>query len=249
MQMILFVRNEVMILMFGMINKINKKTIVNKIGKEFSNEISRISKLVSKRSQKEEETRRWCVDLLKSAMGYSDNEIDTELSVLGKRVDIALHKNDEVFMVIECKAANVNITNAAVNQASVYAMALGAEWAVVTNGHNWKLYRVTATKGVEPDLLELFDIYLLDDDGVSNEDSNYLYFLTKQAINSGETRKFFHEENAYTIDKIANSIIKDDVLILIKESLEKDYKSAFGVSVSIPKDKLRDVLEAYFFDV
>src|SRR6218665_2635179 len=41
----------------------------------------------------EENVRIWVIDSLINALGYSHDEIDTEVRTLGKRVDIALKKN------------------------------------------------------------------------------------------------------------------------------------------------------------
>ena len=91
--------------MIWILGKINKKSRLSKINKEFKQQISRIATQIAKGKRNEEETRRWCVDILRSAMGYKDSDIETELTVLGRRVDIALKDSDKVFMVIECKAA------------------------------------------------------------------------------------------------------------------------------------------------
>lgn len=228
------------------IKSMQRSSRIKKINKEFIEKISEISKQISKRRQNEEETRRWCVDILKSAMGYKGSEIETEFTVLGSRVDIALKDGDEVFMVIECKAANFNLNTAAVNQASRYAVALGAEWAVVTNGHNWQLYRVVPTKGIEPDVIQIFDIYTLDEDGISKQDAQYLYLLTKDAINSGETKKAYHEVNALSFERIQAALKSDQVLDLVVKEIQKSYSDQYGIQVSLKKEELSEILEGVF---
>lgn len=228
------------------IKSIQRSSRLKKINKEFVDNLSEISKQISKRKQNEEETRRWCVDILKSAMGYKGSEIETEFTVLGSRVDIALKDGEEVFMVIECKAATFNLNNAAIKQASRYAVALGAEWAVVTNGHNWQLYRVVPTKGLEPDVIQIFDVFTLDEDGVSKQDSQYLYLLTKDAIQSGETKRAYHEVNAMTLDRI-HAALKDAAIIdAVSKVIEKDYAAQYGISVSINRGELSEIVSEIF---
>lgn len=228
-------------------SKFSKKSKIKKIGKEFQQQVGRIALQLSKGGRNEEEARRWCVDLLKSpSMGYKEEDIETEARVLGKRVDIALKDDGKIFMVIECKAATVNINGSAINQAASYAVALGAEWAVVTNGHNWCLYHVSPTKGVEPDITEMFDIFILDEDGVSESDAHSLYLLTKAAVASGETKKLFHELNCTSIDRMKSAMMSADVVSLIKRKLEDGYRENMGVSVSIDDQDIADLIENIF---
>lgn len=229
-----------MIWMIG--KKINKKSRLNKINKEFTQQIGRIATQIAKGKRNEEETRRWCVDLLRSAMGYKDTDIETELSVLGQRVDIALKDSDKVFMVIECKAATVKLGDAAINQAATYAMALGAEWTVVTNGCTWMLFYVAPSKGGEPDLYLVFNVEILDDDGLSKEDAEYLYLLTKESVLSGDTKQAFHNAYCLAFDEIRSAICSGPILSQIARKIETEYKTKTGASVTVAENELSEIL-------
>lgn len=229
--------------MIWMLGKITKKTRLNKINKEFTQQIGRIATQIAKGKRNEEETRRWCVDLVRSAMGYKDSDIETELKILGQRVDIAIKDRDKVIMVIECKAATFNLNNAAVNQAANYATSLGAEWFVVTNGHNWQLYHVETNSGSEPDVVQVFDVYILDEDGLSQEDAGNLYLLTKDAIKSGETMLAFHQGNCVSdFDSLRLAISSPSILGQIARKMESEYKSKTGVSVTVSDDEVHEFL-------
>jgi len=233
--------------MFMVFAKFSKKSRIKKINKEFQQQVGRIALQLSKGTRNEEEARRWCVDMLKSsAIGYKEADIETEARVLGKRVDIALKDDGKIFMVIECKAATVNINLPAIQQAATYAVALGAEWAVVTNGHDWSLYHVSPTKGVEPDITEIFDISILDEDGISEDDAYCLYLLTKEAIESGETKKLFHEINCTSIERIKSVVMSDEVVSILKKKLEESYRENMGVSVSVDDEEIKNIFESVF---
>lgn len=221
----------------------SKRTANAKIGKEISNNIGRIAMQIAKGKRNEEETRRWVVDMVRSAFGYKDNEIETELTVLGKRVDIALLDNQRVIAVIECKAATVQLNEAAVNQVSNYTAALDAEWGILTNGNRWILFHVIPRKGREPEINQLFDIEVLDDDGLSKDDINSLYLLTKQAILSGETKMAYHEGFILSGDNIKEAISSPEILANIAEKLKSSYKSKHGVSIDPDKELLRELIE------
>lgn len=140
----------------------------------------------------EENVRIWVIDGLINALGYSHDEIDTEVRTLGKRVDIALKKDGKIFLVIECKGVRTKLSNSVRDQAINYATSLSAPWAVITNGHIWRLYRIIPRPGRDPKLVEIFDIALLDADGVSDSDVESLYLLTARALFGGDTEKMSH---------------------------------------------------------
>jgi predicted type IV restriction endonuclease len=229
-----------------LLKNIKRRNSFKKIDKGFKSQIGRIASLVASGKRNEEETRRWCIDVLKTAMGYKDSEIETESKVLGQRVDIALKNNGKVFLVIECKAATVKLNQAAINQAATYAVGLGAEWAVVTNGHNWMLYHVSPTKGIEPDVIEIFNVSILDEDGISEDDAYYLYLLTSESIFSGETKQAFHDINCLSYANIQAAINNKDVLNLICKNMEANYRKNMGVAVDVSPDEIAPFINEFF---
>jgi len=229
--------------MLGFFKKRNRKTVNAKIVKEISGNIGRIATQIARGKRNEEETRRWCVDMVRSAFGYKDDEIETELTVLGQRVDIALLDGRRVIAVIECKAATLTLGMPAINQAANYAMALGAEWAITTNGHQWLMFHVIPKNGAEPDIHMIFDVQVLDDDGLSKEDVNNLYFITKQAILSGETKQAWHENNLLSFENIKEVVTSPEVIALVAEKLKTTYKAKHGVTLDPDKDSIREVFE------
>ena len=125
--------------MLSLFKEFNQRTALNKIDRAFGDQLERLISMIQKGKRNEEETRLWILDVIKTGLGYKNEDIETESKILGQRIDIALKSGGNVFMVIECKAATIKLNKAAINQAATYAIGLGAEWAVVTNGHRWRL--------------------------------------------------------------------------------------------------------------
>jgi predicted type IV restriction endonuclease len=96
-------------------------------------------------SLSEERIRMWCVDVLRTALGYKDADLDYEVSATNKKIDIAVKHEDAVILVIECKRREM-LKESDRQQALNYAMSRSAEWAVVTNGRTWELLRVIPVK-------------------------------------------------------------------------------------------------------
>ncbi len=54
---------------------------------------------------------------------------------LRKRYDIVVYKNDQPWMIVECKEPNTNINTTVIEQVIRYNMALSIHYFVVTNGN------------------------------------------------------------------------------------------------------------------
>jgi hypothetical protein len=58
-----------------------------------------------------------------------------QLGELTKRFDIVVYKQDKPWMIIECKEANVAISDKTIAQLYQYQQVLEAEYLIATNGH------------------------------------------------------------------------------------------------------------------
>ena len=59
-----------------------------------------------------------------------------QLGELKKRFDIVVYKEDKPWMLIECKEANVTISEKTLEQILQYQQIIEATFLVMTNGHN-----------------------------------------------------------------------------------------------------------------
>ena len=59
-----------------------------------------------------------------------------QLGELKKRFDIVVYKEDKAWMLIECKEANVTISEKTLEQILQYQQIIEATFLVMTNGHN-----------------------------------------------------------------------------------------------------------------
>lgn len=194
----------------------------------------------------EENVRIWVVDSLINALGYTHEQVDTEVRTLGKRVDIALKKDEQIFMVIECKSVRTKLSNSVRDQAINYATSLSAPWAVITNGHLWRLYRIIPRPGRDPKLIEIFDVALLDADGVSDTDVESLYLLTARALFGGDTEKMSHLIACTSKRRILQALTSDRVVKAMRMELIDSYKEANGVGVSLDDAGAKSVISDVF---
>jgi predicted Zn finger-like uncharacterized protein len=206
----------------------------------------RLKEIAQASSSSEEQVRIWCVDALKTALGFNYTQIDTELKALNGRVDIAIKNGDAVQMVIECKNIKAKLNNSVRDQAGAYAATLSAPWAVVTNGEIWKLYRVTPQPGKPPSVDKVFDVALLDEDGVSESDAENLYLLSHRALSSGDTENGAHKALSTSPQKVYDALFSERVLDAVRLELTQSYKSETNQNVKITNEEAKEAMRGLF---
>ena len=203
---------------------------------------ARLKAIAETPKSSEEQIRVWCMDILRTALGYDDSQLDTECKVMGGRVDIAVKNNDTILLIIECKNIRSRLRNNVREQAGVYATTLSAPWAVVTNGDIWKLYRVTPQKGQSPRMDLVFDLALLDEDGVSDIDAEHLYLLSHRALSSGDAESQYHSVRCTSPPQIYDVIFSERVLNAIRIELVQSYKDQSKQKVKLTNEDIEDAV-------
>lgn len=203
---------------------------------------TRLKAIADDARSSEEQVRVWCMDVLRTALGFEDSQLDTECRVMGGRVDIAVKYEDAVILVIECKNVRSRLRNNVREQAGVYAATLSAPWAVVTNGDIWKLYRVCPQKGKSPHMILVFDVALLDEDGVSEADAAHLYLLSNRALSSGDTEREYHEVCCCSPARTYEALFSDRVASALRIELSRSYKEECEQNVRLTDDAVIESL-------
>lgn len=220
-----------------------RKAALAKMRKDFRPFMKRLGAISCSDSKSEELVRVWCIDVLRQVLGYKDEDIDLELSALGDRIDIAIKHEGDVLLIIECKGIDNKLPTKARDQAVKYAATKNASWAAVTNGQNWALYRVIPVKGQDPRAVEVFNIALLDDDGLSSYDLTRLHLLTKRSLVRGETESEFHRAQCLDAKHLFGAMLSDRAVTAIRHSLLTSYKKQFKERVKLTSDDIVDALK------
>lgn len=95
----------------------------------------------------EEWVRQHFIHLLTTYYGYSKTLLRLEGGIrynrLQKRTDVVIYNNEgKPWLLVECKAADVAINRAVVEQASRYNLTLRCPFLVVTNGLNTFCFKI-----------------------------------------------------------------------------------------------------------
>lgn len=199
----------------------------------------RLSEINKEKSSSEEEVRRWLVDVLRHALGYEDHDIRTEERANERKTDITVRASNEKMptIVVEVKCVRHPLNQRVIEQVASYAAILDAPYALITNGDAWIFFKCNP-KSSKNKMIEIFNIALLDEDGVSDNDAESLYLLTKKSLTSGYTERQCHQIAAVQPARLWKSISDEAVLSKLSRTISAQYEEETGVKIEIAPERI-----------
>lgn len=179
-------------------------------------------------------------DLLSEVFGYDKYaELTSEHSIRGTYCDLAVKIGDKLALLIEVKAAGVDLDDRHVKQAVDYASNQGVEWVMLTNGTIWRIYQVIFAKPIDKRLLVEMDIASLD----LRKDAcvDCLYLFSKEGFAKGAPGELRDRQDATSRYLIAALLIHNDS---VRATLRRELKRV--VDVGVDDD---DIVRALQMDV
>ncbi|PKM62329.1 MAG: restriction endonuclease subunit R [Firmicutes bacterium HGW-Firmicutes-21] len=173
----------------------------------------------------ESDTVTIITDMLCEIFGYDKYEnITSEYAIKKTYCDIAIKLNGKVPLLIECKAAGIDLKDDHIRQATNYAADAGIEWVVLSNGSDWKIYKILFAKPVEKQLVYEFNI--LEINSKKQNELEMVYYLcieafsktTKSALDDLHIQK--QTLNRFVIGQV---LLTDAAVDSMKKLLHKLY--------------------------
>jgi Type I restriction enzyme R protein N terminus (HSDR_N) len=181
-------------------------------------------------------------DILADVFGFDKySEITTEHAIKSTYCDLAVILDDSVRMLIEVKAIGLDLKEPHVKQAIDYAANKGIEWVILTNGINWKVFKVTFAKPIGQELVVDIDITALSHKNSSHIET--LFLFSKEGIQKYALEDFYSQKQATNKFILGNLLLSDDILNSIRKELRQIYPD-IKVQIEEIKESLeRDVLK------
>ena len=121
-------------------------TIPAKIRANLVDGIKKYQPIVKKARDKdvnESDTVTIIADMLSDIFGYDKySEVTSEFAIKKTFCDLAIKLDGEPKLLIEAKAAGLELKDQHIKQAVDYGANSGIEWVVLTNGVYWKIYNI-----------------------------------------------------------------------------------------------------------
>ena len=153
-------------------------------------------------------------------LGYDGIEdISSEMEMKGKYVDLCLKVDDKIRVLVEAKAAAIQLRVRQIDQAKMYAAENGFRWVLLTNGVEWNLYHVSFAEdeGIEYD--PAFEVSLASPKLDDAEEK--LAILHKRAIAKGGLDRFWERKSALCAGSIGKALFHENVLRVLRREIRR----------------------------
>ena len=206
--------------------------IPKKVSDRFKKTVPRFQKVLAiakDRDVNESDTVAILNDILGEVFGFDKYlEVTSEFAIRSTYCDLAIKVDGKTQFLIEAKAIGIELKETHVKQAIDYGANHGVQWVVLTNGLDWRVYRIRFEQPINFDLVFSFDFTTLS--ASTQKDQAMLYTLSKEGL-AKEVRETFYEKvqsvNRYVIGQL---IVADPVTSVIRRELRK---LADGMQVDI----------------
>lgn len=197
--------------------------IPSKVSSRLSNGLKRFQPILSSaraRDLNESDTATIVTDFLAEVLGYDKySEITSEHCIRGTYCDLAITIEGKLAMLIEIKAAGLDLKDNHIRQATDYAANQGLEWVILTNGSVWKIFKVIFSKPIERE--EFVELNLLELNVRNSGDMERLFLLAKEGFSKSALSEFYTQVQALNRQTIAAVVLSEPVLKTLRRELDR----------------------------
>jgi len=180
----------------------------------------KVLKVAKDRDINESDTVEILTDILEAVFGYDKYlELTSEYAIRGRYCDIAVKIDDKVQFIIEAKAVGIDLKENHIRQAVDYAANHGVQWVILTNGIEWKLYRLRFEKPINYNLVHSFDFIAINPRKEKYQE--YLFLISREGLDKDAREEFYEKVQIVNRFIIGNLMLSEPVLKVIKRELRK----------------------------
>jgi hypothetical protein len=186
-------------------------------------------------------------DFLADVLGYDKySEVTTEFAIRSTFCDLAIKIDGRLQFLIEVKSVGTELKDNHVRQATDYAANQGVDWVLLTNGAQWKAYKLRFEKPIQAD--EVFALDLLSPDVKPNQLLERLYLISKEAGGGSAMAAFHQQQEAKNRYVMGQLLLSEPLLTSMRRELRRLFPTVRATTAELG-DLLRtevlkrDVLE------
>ena len=181
---------------------------------------------IAEADMNEAETRKRIDRLFEILMGYDTfKHITQEYAIHGVgdtvHCDFAVQVNrkesSKPDFLVEIKRVNVDLAPKHLRQAASYAIDIGCDWVLLTNGKEWKLYHISFTKPPQTKLIDSWNI-MSDGTAVLADKFN---LISCRSIRKNSLARLWEKANVLSAQNTLRVILSEKSLILMRRELRQ----------------------------
>lgn len=181
-------------------------------------------------------------DLLSDLFGYDKyTEITSEYMIKKTFCDLAIKIKDKLHLLIECKAIGLALKDDYIKQAIDYASNSGVDWVILTNGCEWKIFKVTYSKPINKELV--YEFNLLDINPKKQTELEMLYCISKEALIKSALDEIRIQKQTLSKFCIGQLFLFDPVLNVLKRQLKQISPDIKVTNEDIKQVIVNDILK------
>ncbi len=194
------------------------------------------------RDLNESDTATIVTDMLAEIFGYDKfHEVTSEHQIKSTYCDLAVEIEGKLRLLIEVKAIGLELKEAHTKQAIDYAANQGVEWVALTNGINWKVYRVTFGMPIGQELVLDLDVSTLSHKTSAHVEA--LYLLSREGLLKAALPDYHIQLQATNRFVLGAVLLSDPVLNLVRRELSRMAPTIKIQTSDIKETLMREVLK------
>ncbi len=159
-------------------------------------------------------------DICSEVFGFDKYfEVTSEFAIRGTYCDLAIKLDGQIQVLLEAKAAGIELKDQHVKQAIDYAANQGVEWVVLTNAVTWRIYRVIFAKPIDQELVCEFSFPSLSPK--NPDDILFLYLLSKEGWAKSAIHEFYQQRQALSPYYLGAALLTEPILSCLRRELKR----------------------------
>ncbi len=171
-------------------------------------------------------TRIMINTFLTSILGYQElEEIKTEYMIKGTYADYIVQVGGARYFLVEVKAYSIDLSDKHLRQAVNYGANEGIDWAILTNGRQFQLYKILFEKPISEKLV--FEIDLVAEDFSIKDVLEDLSYLHRDSVVKDGLVSLWSRYSALDPYNVAGLLFAPQVVAFLRKELRAKYETKF----------------------
>lgn len=175
-------------------------------------------------------------DILADIFGYDKyTEITSEHNIRGTYCDLAIQSDGKIKLLIEVKAAGIDLKDGHVKQAIDYGVNQGTDWVILTNGIMWRIYKTIFAQPVGHELVLEIDMLAVNPKNAEHLEA--LFLLTKEGRGKQALNEYHERIEAVNRYSIGAVLLTETIINAIRREVRRT-----SPSIKIEGDEIQKIL-------